>query len=167
MMVGKQAGVIGILTVLSKKHEILSVASNDNMTSIICNEFHIPFFETIYDKDFINNLKKSDLFICVHGREIVSKEILNQIKCINVHPCIYKYKGRSPIKRMLEDGEKNASVGIHYMTEKIDYGEIITEKFVDVSGLKTVISVYNKLYPYYFLVISKALDIICDSNVKK
>lgn len=167
MMVGKQAGIIGILTVLSKKNSILSVASKDENASIICNEFNIPFFETIYNKNFMNNLKKSDLFIGVHGREIVSKEVLNLVNCINVHPCLYKYKGSNPIDRLLEDGTSKASVGVHYMTEKIDSGNVIIEEFVDVNGLNTVVEIYNKLYPFYFLALSKTLDMIGGSNVKK
>lgn len=67
-------------------------------------------------------MKKSDLLVCVHGKEILTKEILDHPKlgCINVHPCLYKYKGKEPIKRLLEEDENKASVGVHYMSETVD-----------------------------------------------
>ena len=44
------------------------------------------------------------------------------------------------------------------MVEKVDAGEVIVEKFVDVSGKNTVGGVYNELYPYYALAIIEAID---------
>ena len=160
MMIGKQAGIVGLLTVLAKKIDVASVASKDNMSEKICKNFNIPFFSSIYDKKFINIIKKSDLFISVHGKEIVSAEFLNSINCINVHPCLYRYKGADPINRLLKDGETKASVGIHYMTEKVDEGDVILEEFIDISNLSNATEVYNYLYPYYSSVLFKSIDII-------
>lgn len=162
LMAGKQAGVIGILTTLAKNIDILSVVAYDDMTSMISNELHIPTYQTIHDQRFVQNLGKSDLLICVHGREIVPPALLSLPKfgCINVHPCLYKYKGGNPIQRLLDENESKASVGVHHMTEEIDKGAVIIEEYADVHGAETVENVYNILYPYYALVLSKALDTI-------
>jgi len=162
LMVGKQVGVIGILTTLAKNIDILSVVAYDDITSMISNAFHIPTYQTIHDRRFVQHLVKSDFLICVHGREIIPPALLSLPKCgcINVHPCLYKYKGKNPIQRLLDENESKASIGVHYMTEKIDEGAVIIEEYVDVHDLKTVENVYNTLYPYYALVLSKALDII-------
>ena len=45
------------------------------------------------------------------------------------------------------------------MTEKLDSGEVIAEEFVDVAGATTVCEVYNRLYPYYAVVVGRALGI--------
>lgn len=162
LMAGKQAGIIGILTSLAKKIDILAIVAYDENVSMISREFNIPIFKTIHDEKFIKYLSKSDLLISVHGREIVPKDILSlpKIGCINIHPCLYKYKGKNPIQQLLKDKNSKASVGVHYMTEETDQGEMLVEEFVDVKGLDDVESIYNALYPYYSLVLSKALNII-------
>jgi len=162
LMIGKQAGVIGFLTTLASKNTISAVVAYDNDTEMMAKQWEIPTFKTINDKEFLDYLKKSDILISIHGREIVSKEIIKIPKygCINVHPCLYKYKGKEPVKKMLEDGVTKASVGIHWMTEKIDSGDIIIEEFVDVNGLKNEIEIYNMLYPYYSSILFKALELI-------
>jgi methionyl-tRNA formyltransferase len=162
LMAGKQAGVIGLLTILTKSHKILSVVAYDELVKMVCEQYNIKIFDSIKDKGFLEYLKKSDLLVSVHGREIITKELLDlpRIGCINVHPCLYKYKGKDPIKRLLEDGENKASVGVHYMNETVDKGELIIEEFVNVKDLKDVVSIYNRLYPYYSIVLIKALEYI-------
>lgn len=49
------------------------------------------------------------------------------------------------------------------MQERVDEGSVLVEDFVDVSGAGSVREIYNKLYPYYAVVVSKALDIISDN----
>ena len=46
----------------------------------------------------------------------------------------------------------------------LDEGEVLVEDFVDVSGAGSVLEIYNKLYPYYSVVVSKALNIISDKQ---
>ena len=159
-MGGKQAGVVGLLTVLAKKVNVLAIVTYDDSLSMISEEFKIPKFESINDKEFIRRLRKSDLLICVHGKEIIPKALIEspKIGSINVHPCLYKYKGSNPIERLLKDGEKRASVGVHWITERVDSGKVICEHFVDINECKTVEEVYNILYPFYALVLSKAID---------
>lgn len=161
-MAGKQAGVIGILTIVAKGHRILSVVAYDSLVKMICREFNLPIFDSIQNKFFLRDLKKSDLLISIHGKEIVPENLLflPKYNCINVHPCLYKYKGKEPIKRLLKDKNTKASVGVHYMTRKLDDGRAIIEEFTNVKGLTDVESIYNALYPYYSLALSKALNYI-------
>ncbi|OYT52908.1 MAG: hypothetical protein B6U72_07200, partial [Candidatus Altiarchaeales archaeon ex4484_2] len=69
-------------------------------------------------------------------------------------------------RRLLKDGNTKASVGVHYMTEDIDAGEVVTELFVDVANRKTVDGVYNELYPYYSLALIDAIKKIHSESVK-
>jgi len=48
------------------------------------------------------------------------------------------------------------------MQEQVDEGPVLVEDFVDVSGTGSVLEIYNRLYPHYAAVISKALDIVSD-----
>ena len=165
----RQAGMFSLLTLLAAGEDVICLiperkADKENVVEKIGEAFKLYIFkpESINSEDSINHLKslKPDLLVCCHGRDILKKDILNIPKfgCINLHPCLYKYKGARPITRLLEDKETKASVAAHYMTEKIDEGETIVEKFVDIACCKTEEEVYNVLYLYYSLALLEALE---------
>jgi methionyl-tRNA formyltransferase len=158
---GKQAGILGVLALLSKGHEVLSAVSYSEDLTNILSVMNICLHKSVYDIDFIDQIKQSDLLVCVHGREILCSELLRlpKIFCVNVHPYLYRYKGQDPVARALRDKEFKASVGAHIMTEKIDGGEVLAEEFTDVSGSSSEEEIYNRLYPYYVTVIFKTLKI--------
>jgi methionyl-tRNA formyltransferase len=163
-MGGQQAGCIGLLSLLAVDCDIVSTVSYDNSVKMLAEELKIPTFSSIHEKQFLDSVKEADLLFSVHGRQIVPKKILDipSLRCVNVHPCLYKYKGANPIQRMLDDNNTKASVGIHYMVEDIDEGKIIIEEFVDTTG-RTVLEVYNELYPHYAKTIIKAIEILKSS----
>ncbi len=160
-MGGHQAGCIGLLSLLAVDCQIISAVAYDNNVKILAKDLNIPVFSSLFKDDFINSIAKSDLLFSVHGREIVPKEILEMpsLRCINVHPCLYKYKGKNPIQQMLDDNNSRASIGIHYMVEDIDAGEVIVEEFIDTIG-ETIVEIYNELYPYYAKAIIKTIKIL-------
>ena len=93
---GQQAGKT-VLTTLVSKIQNIQVIPQDELVATTAEKFGLK-------KISLEDIKDFDLFICCHGRKIIPKEILNKGLCINLHPCLYKYKGAKPIKRMLEDG---------------------------------------------------------------
>ena len=117
-------------------------------------------------KEFVDYLKslKPDLLVCCHGRQILKEDLLS-IGCINLHPCLYKYKGADPIVRLLADKETRASVGVHWMRKEVDEGEVIVERFLEVDG-SGVVEVYNQLYPLYSQALVEALNRIKENNLK-
>jgi len=167
-MGGKQAGIVGALTILAAGNNITSAVSySDDLTDIL-SSLGISTCKSIKDNEFMKKLKGSDLLVSVHGKEIVSPDLLSlpSLGAINVHPYLYKYKGADPIKRALEDNEFQASVGVHYMSEQVDEGKVIVENFLDIFGSSSVEEVYNKLYPYYSKSILEALEIIVKEKQK-
>jgi methionyl-tRNA formyltransferase len=171
LIAGKQAGIVGALTVLSKGNQILaSVSYSDELTDILkC--LSIPVYSTIDEREFIKCLANSDVLISVHGKEIVKPDLfkLPRLGSVNIHPYLYKYKGKDPVGRALKEREFKASVGAHVITEQIDGGRVLIEEFIDITGANSVEEIYNRLYPYYCSVILKVLDILCDEhkNYKK
>ncbi|MEM3364398.1 MAG: formyltransferase family protein [Candidatus Micrarchaeia archaeon] len=163
---GKQAGVICLLSIMARGDKIAMVIAQDEIVNRVATAFGLLTIlpTEIENNTFLSKLEKlkADLFVCAHGRKIINDQILSLLRLggINVHPCLYKYKGAKPIARLLKDNESRASVGVHYMTSKIDSGEVIIELFEDVSECHTETEVYNKLYPLYATAIKKALDII-------
>jgi len=65
MMLGKQAGMIGLLTVLAKKHNVVGVVCYDDMTTSVSNDFHIPVFKSIKDKEFGHAVTNSQILLSV------------------------------------------------------------------------------------------------------
>jgi methionyl-tRNA formyltransferase len=158
-MGGNQAGVVGIMAILSSGSKIEAAVSYSPETDRIIHLFGIPAFRSVKSSAFRKFLKISDLLVSVHGREIVGKEILvlPRFGGINVHPYLYKYKGSNPVGEAFSDGNFNASVGVHVMEEKVDSGKVIVEEFVDISGASTPEEGYNRLYPYYASALLAAL----------
>ncbi len=163
---GKQAGLIGLLTVSSFGCQIKAVVPRDSIVGDMAKKLGYPIFDSVKQEEVKNLLKGTDLLISVHSKEIISMEILNipRLGGINVHPCLYKYKGANPIDRFLTGNTSKASVGVHYMSAELDCGEVIKEIFVDINryrqGVNTVVEVYNILYPVYSLVLLEALEIL-------
>lgn len=160
---GEKAGMITLLAIMAKGHKVLSVIYADNLVKSVADMLGLPAFdEKCINNDFYTTTwkyQRPDLFVCCHGRKIIKKPLLDE-NWINIHPCLYKYKGLSPIKRALEDGNTLFSVGCHYMTDKVDEGMVYVENFIR-SDKKTEIEVYNDLYPLYVKTIIETL-VICD-----
>jgi methionyl-tRNA formyltransferase len=148
---GKQAGLITLLSIVAKGHKIAYVFPEDEIISNAAKMLDIP----ILDKTQINSdetlsvLKDARVkhLVCCHGKRIIRGKLLS-LGCLNLHPCLYRYKGKDPIVRLIADNNRKASVGVHWMSEKIDEGDVIVELYKEVE-LDSVIGVYNQLYPLY------------------
>jgi methionyl-tRNA formyltransferase len=158
---GRQSGMVSLLTVLALGHRIVSVIPVDNSVKLVAESLLLNIKEpkNVNDNDFVEYLKtlNADLFICCHGRQIIKSQILNEFKSINLHPCLYNYKGSNPISRLLKDGNKKASVAAHWMTEKVDEGEVVVENFREIKS-DTIVGVYNEIYDIYAKTIIDALN---------
>ena len=163
---GRQAGMIQLLTLLALGHKVVCVIPIDEPVEATAKSLGLEVKkpEDINDDKFVDYLETlgADLFVCCHGRQIIKPRLLGSMKAINTHPCLYKYKGAEPIRRLLEDKNTKASVGVHWMAEKVDEGEVIVEDFKEVTGT-TMEGVYNELYPLYSKVLIEVLG--SQSNV--
>lgn len=160
---GETAGLIVLLTMIAKAQNIQYVIPEDEKVGQVAEDLHLKVLDKSFldDEDFLENLKDDvDLFICCHGKKILSARLVNSLKCINLHPCLYKYKGAKPIARLIAEGNTKASVASHWMTNKVDSGETIVEIFKEVHNVsdKSEAEVYNELYSLYCKVIIKTLE---------
>lgn len=159
-MGSQRTGMIALLTLLARGDTIMGCFAYDNIVANVSNKFGIPTWNSIEKTYCVYG--EADLIVSCHGKEIVDECILTYTRLggINIHPCLYKYKGMGvrPITQLLRDKETKASIGIHWMTARVDEGKVILERFVDVSGITTVDGVYNKLYPYYPILLLEAME---------
>ncbi|MCD6094246.1 MAG: methionyl-tRNA formyltransferase [Candidatus Omnitrophica bacterium] len=87
--------------------------------------------------DFIDTLKKDEpeLFIVVNYGRKLTKEILSipKIYSINLHPSLLpRYRGPAPINWVLINGEKKTGISVIKIGERIDAGEIIYQKEIEI-----------------------------------
>lgn len=89
-----------------------------------------------------------DLIItCAYG-QIIPKEILDypKYKCINIHASLLpKYRGGAPIHKAIINGEKSTGVTIMYMDEKMDSGDILYQKEIEIEENDNVGTLFDKL----------------------
>ena len=164
---GKQAGCVGLLTLLAVGSKISGIVAYDSTIEQLARVLNLLRFSSIRQPEVEELLYKSDLLVSVHGREIVPSRLLElpRLGGINAHPCLYAYRGANPVGRLLRDGNTLASVGIHRMTGKVDQGEVLAEEFINVEGKQSVDEVYNVLYTFYALALLKALRVLEASSV--
>ena len=85
--------------------------------------------------------KRKIKFICLAGfMKILSSNFLKKFdgKVINIHPSLLpKYKGLNTHRRVLENNEKFSGCTVHYVTTKLDSGNIILQKKVKISKTDT------------------------------
>jgi methionyl-tRNA formyltransferase len=157
---GKQAGCVGLIAAVAAGCRVRSLVFYDELVQQLGLALELPIFESIRADEVRDALAASDVLISVHGREIVSSDLLAlpRLGGINVHPCLYAYKGANPVSRLLADGNRRASVGVHRMTQEVDWGEVLVEEFVDLSDATHEVDVYNQLYPYYAIALIKAIE---------
>ncbi len=89
-----------------------------------------------------------DLIItCAYG-QIIPKELLKEprLGCINVHPSLLpKLRGGAPIHHAIIDGYKETGVTIMYMNERMDEGDIISQRKCEITDTDTAETLHNKL----------------------
>ena len=144
----RNVGMLVLTYLVAKGHEVKVIA--DDIVAETAEMLGCPIvnFET---------MGEFDLFICCHGSKIIDKKYLND-KFINIHPCLYKYKGHSPIKRYIENKDESGSVEAQWMVEEVDAGEVIHQEFFETPKLTTFAEFYNIALPYYLKCIDKTLE---------
>ncbi len=96
------------------------------------------------------------ILLSVNYRFILPKDI---IKCFNVgfnlHGSLLpKYRGRTPHVWAIINGENKTGVTSHMIVEKVDAGDIIIQKVVNIDDNETgddIIKKYRKIYPQVIL----------------
>lgn len=99
------------------------------------------------DYEEIVNLKPDLIVTCAYG-QIIPKELLElpRLGCINVHASLLpKLRGGAPIHKAIIEGHKKTGITIMYMNTKMDEGDIISQREVEITDTDTASSLHDKL----------------------
>lgn len=110
----------------------------------------IEVFQPVNLKDQFKTLltMKADYIItCAYG-QMVPNEILDKYKnrCINIHASLLpKYRGGAPIHRAIMMGEFETGITIMEMVERLDAGDMIVQKTIEITDYDNVGTMHDKL----------------------
>ncbi|MFA7191904.1 MAG: methionyl-tRNA formyltransferase [Candidatus Paceibacterota bacterium] len=102
------------------------------------------------DDEFIKTISeyKADLFIVVAYGKILPQSIIDMPKfgTINIHYSLLPlYRGASPVESALLSGDKVTGISIQQMAFKMDAGDIIDEKEINIDITDTKSTLRSKL----------------------
>lgn len=155
---GQVAGLVGLLAVAAKwPGAIQNVVACDRLIEDAAEGLGIPWVWNVFDEV----VEGTDLLVCVHGREILSSNILALPAHggLNLHPCLSEFPGKDPIGRFLAAHRTRASVGAHQMTAQVDRGLVLVEHFLTILKATRREEVYQQLYPVYAEVLWRAIPL--------
>ena len=99
------------------------------------------------DYQKILDLNPDLIVTCAYG-QIIPKELLDAPKygCINIHASLLPdYRGGAPIHKAVMDGKNKTGVTIMYMDEKMDSGDILYQKEIEITSEDNTSTMFNKL----------------------
>lgn len=105
----------------------------------------------------LDTMGEFDLFICCHGAKIIPARYLIPGKFVNMHSCLWKYKGKDPISRYIANEDTKASIESHFMVEKVDAGEVLVRVLFDTPVVKTHGEYFNLALPYYYECVDRTI----------
>lgn len=91
---------------------------------------------------------KPDLVVTAAFGQILPKELLDapRLGCINVHASLLPaYRGGAPIHQAIIDGQAKTGVTIMYMAEKLDAGDIISQREIAIEDTDHTGGMFDKL----------------------
>lgn len=143
----------------------ISPFSNDQDFNIYDNiDFQVFDLRNQKNVDFIK--KTYDLVFSIHCKQIFPIDLINHVKCINIHP------GFNPINRgwypQVFSIINKLPVGatIHEIDEKLDHGNIIAREFVTKENFDTSESLYNKIVDKEIELLELNIENIISGNYK-
>ena len=127
--------------------------------------------ETVSDAATIDLLKsfEADLFVVVSFGQILPREIIDipSIYSINLHPSLLpKYRGAAPVNWAIINGETRTGLTIIRMNEKMDAGDIILQRKVDIHDEDNAGTLNERLSMLGSILLTDAIRFIETGRVK-
>ncbi len=113
------------------------------------NNLNILQPENLKSEDFISSIKEiSPDIIVVIAFRILPQEVysISNLGTFNLHASLLpKYRGAAPINRAIMNGEKTTGVTSFFLDNKVDTGNIILQRSIEISDDDNFGTLYNKL----------------------
>ena len=135
-------------------------------------ELNIPILQPnkLDDKEFIEKLEEynADLFLVIAFRKL-PKVVWELPKkgTINLHTSLLpEYRGAAPINWVLINGENKTGVTTFFINEKIDQGDIILQKKINLDQNITAGQLHNLMIHDGIEIVNKTINLIDENDVQ-
>lgn len=139
--------------ILNAGHEIMAVFTRaprpagrkqiltPSPVNIWANAKNLPVYTNIRDYNFT-----PDMIVVVSYGVILRDNVLNSAPCVNIHPsCLPKYRGPSPIRTAIYNGDTKSAVCLMQVTPDMDAGDIYIQREFDIGENETNTDIENKV----------------------
>ena len=182
IFMGTPAFSADVLKALLKFHEVVLVVSQPDRikdrkgnlvatcTKQVALDNNINVIQPEKISDTINLILNTDadiIITCAYG-QFVPSILLNHFKygSINVHASLLpKLRGGAPIQRAIMNGFNKTGITIMYMDKKMDAGDIITQRQIDIKIDDTYDSLSIKLSNLAKDLLLDTLDLIISNKI--
>lgn len=107
---------------------------------------------------------KYDLFLSLHCKQLFPEELVNNHKCINVHPGLNPYN-RGWFPQVFSIINKlPVGVTIHEMDKELDHGPIICQQEVEIYDYDTSLDVYTRIQQLEMDMVAEHLESILNNT---
>ena len=138
----------------------------------ICEENSIPLIVVHKNQENLKILENLDFDFIVSNcyKYIIPNKFLGfaKVDSLNMHRSLLpKYKGLKPLRKALENKDKEAGTTLHRMVAEVDSGDIIDQYKIPVEEGDTEQSLFEKLYPTQYHLLKRGLLKILEKNGEK
>lgn len=141
---------------------------------MVSNAFTIPFrqIHKVRGSEFrkILDIYKPDLLVSISCPQIIEKEVRVRFSagCINVHGApLPRYRGLMPAFWALRNGETITAVTVHDLGDKLDNGDILVQRKVEISSEDTWDSLVRKTKAVGAEALIEAIDKIKAGTIER
>ncbi|MBC3104204.1 methionyl-tRNA formyltransferase [Staphylococcus haemolyticus] len=153
-----------VLEMLIEEHDVIAVVTQPDRpvgrkrvltpppVKRVAEEHNLPVFqpEKLAQSDELAQLLQlePDLIVTAAFGQLLPDQLLQlpKLGAINVHASLLpKYRGGAPIHQAIIDGEAQTGITIMYMVKKLDAGNIISQKAINIEDNDDVGTMHDKL----------------------
>lgn len=143
ILMGTNDFVVPVFDSLANEHDIIAVFTRapkpmgrkhvltPSPVNVWANARKLPVYTSI--KEFDTITEKPDMIIVFSYGVILRENVLNVAPCINIHPSsLPRYRGPSPIKTAILNGDKDMDVCLMKMVAELDAGDILMRENIRI-----------------------------------
>ena len=129
-----------------------------NNNTFPINDFKNLSLKKINVKKSLNIIEQYDLIFSIHCKQLFPAYIVNNVKCINIHPGLNPYnRGWYPQVFSIINGLPLGAT-IHEIDEFLDHGNIIAQEEIKLNSWDTSLSAYNRVLKTELKLIKENID---------
>lgn len=143
ILMGTNSFVVPVFDAVANKHEVVSVFTRAPkpmgrkhiLTPSPVHEWAMKRGFVVHTsiKEFSAEQEPADMILVFSYGVILRDNVLSAAKCVNVHPsALPKYRGPSPIRTAILNGDKDMDVCLMAMSAEMDAGDIYMRRTIDI-----------------------------------